>query len=195
MKVHSETGLHYIVSFPPRAQAFFDIIRCYAKFAEAHEWMSLIAHRDLEGRMVEICADKRYFVILWGVRAPVPPPDRKALFARVYSEALDADRSNMLGMHVKWLDITTEQIDSMDGAFGHTPWMATQLGGHVLPAGWDPSAMGKPLRDGKKVHRYTYLGVMAGKREWLCPAMAKALGAEYYAASGQYAMLTPRNGK
>jgi hypothetical protein len=186
MKLHPETGLHYIVSFPPRARAFFDIITAYRAFAATNEWLTCINHTELEGRMAGISVNPRYFVVLWGVQAPTPPPDRKALFARVYSEALDADHGNMLGVHVKWLGITQAQIAAMDAAFGHTPWMAEQLGGHILPCGWDPGVMGTPLREEPKLHRYTYLGAMAGKRAWLCPAMAEALGDAYTDASGQW---------
>jgi hypothetical protein len=187
MKLHPKTGLHYIVSFHSRGKAFFDIMKCYGVFAATHEWLTVITHRELRARMLEICADERYFVVLWGVETPTPPVTRKATFARVYSEAVDADPANMLDVHVKWLAVTKEQISTaMDGTFGHTPWMAEQFDGHVLPIGWEPGAMGSPQRDAPKPYRYTYFGVMVGKREWLCPAMADALGEQYLDASGEY---------
>jgi hypothetical protein len=188
MSTHPKTGLHYIVSFR-QGPAYDDAMHLYERMAAKHDWLECIQEPELLARMEEIAADERNFVVMWGVWAPRPPADRKAIFTRVFSEALDEDANNMIGYHRNWLVAAQRNLRHMDAAFGHTPWMAAQLGqhapsGHVLPMGWHPEVMGTPDWSVKKEHRFTYIGAIAGKRSWLVPGMQgpQGLGDEMFHA-------------
>jgi len=197
MNVHPKTGLHYIITFRV-GPAYRDAIRLYTKMAEKYEWIDCIPETELVERMDEIAQDERNFVVMWGVWAPRPPVDRKAVFTRVFSEALNEDTSTMLKPHQNWLNTAQRGLRHLDAAFGHTPWMADQLGRHagghgdrgsgqygfVLPMGWDPEVFGSPKWDAQKQYGMTYAGVLAGKRSWLAPMMAEALGDCFFNATG-----------
>lgn len=188
MKTHPKTGLHYIVSFR-QAPPYDDAMRMYERMAVKYEWLECIKEPELIDRMDTIAADERNFVVVWGAWSPRPPGGRKAMFTRVYGEALDEDLSNMLPHHRNWLGSAQANIRHMDGVFGHTPWMAGQLSddrfetpGFVLPVGWDRHTFGEPDWSAKKMHRFTYVGAVAGKRSWVVPGMKRILGDDFHHA-------------
>lgn len=181
--IHPKTGLHYIITFR-QGPAYDDAMHLWEKMAAKHDWLECIQEPELLARMDSIASDERNFVVMWGVWAPRPPEGRKAMFTRVFSEALDEDWENMISYHRNWLNAGFKNIQHMDAVFGHTPWMAEQLGkkvpGHVLPMGWDAEVMGEPDFDRVKDYRFTYVGALAGKRSWLVPAMQRALGEQMH---------------
>jgi hypothetical protein len=186
MNTHPKTGLHYIVSFR-QGPAYDDAMHLYEKMAAKYDWLECIQEPELIERLDDIAADERNFVVMWGVWAPRPPEGRKAMFTRVFSEALDEVGENMISYHRNWLNSAQRNIRHMDGAFGHTPWMAKQLAkhgppGHVLPMGWDPELFGTPQWDAPRKHRFVYVGAIAGKRAWLVPGMQGALGDDMFQA-------------
>jgi hypothetical protein len=188
MSTHPKTGLHYIITFRV-GPAYRDAIRLYTKIAEQHDWLECIPEPELLERMEEIAADERNFVVMWGVWAPRPPADRKAIFTRVFSEALNTEARPMIRAHRDWLVAAQRGLRHVDAAFGHTPWMAEQLARHagrgfVLPMGWDPDIFGSPKWDSPKHYRLSYVGVLAGKRSWLVPMMAEQLGDHFFNATG-----------
>lgn len=188
MIVHPKTGLHYIISFRT-GPAYDDAYRLYTKIAERYEWIECITEPELSVRMEKIAADERNFVVMWGVWAPRPPDERKAIFTRVFSEALNTEPGPMLRSHRNWLTTAQRGLRHLDAAFGHTPWMAEQLSGYagkgfVLPMGWDPEVFGVPRYHHDKHYRLAYLGALAGKRSWLVPKMAGELGEYFFNATG-----------
>jgi hypothetical protein len=187
MSVHPETGLHYIVVFRA-GPAYDDAMKMYQLKAAQYEWLECIQEAEFHAREETIAANERNFVVIWGVWAKRPPEDRKAIYTRVFSEALDDDLDNMIGYHRNWLNSAQRNLRHMDAAFGHTPWMAGRLEqngvpGYVLPMGWDPLVLGRPNWDIPKRHRFTYVGAMAGKRAWLVPGMQGALGEDMHHAT------------
>ncbi len=184
MKTHPKTGLHYIVSFR-QGPAYDDAMHMYERMAAKYDWLECIQEPELVRRLDTIAQDERNFVVIWGVWSPRPPEDRKAMFTRVFSEALDDDGVHMLGYHRNWLNSAQRNIRHMNAAFGHTPWMASRLEkdgvpGFVLPMGWDPEVMGTPDWEAKKKCRFTYVGAPAGKRAWVIPGMRLALGKDMH---------------
>ena len=190
MKYHPKSGLRYIMALrsqPP----YRDAIALYSEIAQDNEWMEILPNQALEARMDEIAADERAFVMMWGVRCPIPPPDRKAMFVRVWSEAYDEVSSNLIGAHPGWIRILKSQLPTIDGLFAHTPWMSEVMArdsgrpSFVLPVGWSPSAMGSPNWEQEKEYRFTTWGkANAGKRVWLYPQMKAAMGDQHVQMNG-----------
>jgi len=183
--------MRYIISIAPWP-AYRDFHQVWAAAAARYDWLEIMTRRAFAARLPELCKDERNFLIVWGYRCPVMPEGRKATCAIGYSEAFDDDRSKMYKGHARWLnDCQVSQFPQVDGVLCHTPWMAMKvtegldIDGHVLPMGWDPVLGARDFTLGKP-YRFTYNGVMAGKREWLVPAMKEALGLDFTDVTGQW---------
>lgn len=188
--LHPETGLRYLMVLP-RGRAYTDASACYTALSQRHRWIQRVHPTQLVRNFDHIRQDPRNFVVVWGLHELQVPSDRAAHVVRVYSEALDPERSNMLSRHVRWLKQTTDTLQTFDAVFGHTPWMRDELAQfgrptYVLPVGWCPDAMGLPDPGSPRRHRYTFVGAKAGKRKWLCQAMAQSLAGSYHDASGKW---------
>lgn len=191
MTVHPKSGLRYVMSIAPWP-AYREFAKIYAAATRRFPWIEMLGRKELSARLPDLCKDERNFIIVWGYRCPAIPVDRKATCAIGYSEAYDEDPNKMLNGHMRWLrDVKATQFSQADGFLCHTPWMAqrvsegTGLPGHVLPVGYD-AVLGEPDLKAEKDHRFTYNGVMAGKRSWLVPAMREAMGVSFKDATGQW---------
>lgn len=191
MNCHPKSGLRYIMSIADWP-TYRDFAFLYFELASRVDWLEILGRRALSEQLAELCKDERNVIIIWGYRCPDIPVDRKAIVMLGYSEAYADDRDVMLTPHHKWLDnFRGWQAPQVDAVLCHTPFMAKKVvaglavPGYVLPMGWGKT-MGSPNWSAKKIHRFTYNGVGAGKRAWLVPAMEGCMKGALHNASGTW---------
>jgi hypothetical protein len=199
MNVHPKTGLRYIMAFRG-GKPYADVINLYDEFSKRNPWVKLMTYGHLEENLQEISADERNFVCMWGVRSPIPKPDRKAKFVQVWSEAYDTNRKNLISSHPGWLRVVESSLPLLDGLFCHTPWLCEMMKvdgvpAHVLPVGWDPVVMGSPDFAQVKSRGFMNLaqssGHHAAKRAWAVPMMKEALGDRFFEGTGLWGKRVP----
>lgn len=186
---HPECGLTFVHVVDPAWGPMVNVHACLSSLARRHPWVQVVSPSDVflevddnyplgrrtTLRLNPLWRDPSVLMLLWQDRYdPGPKHERNCLAAQVYSEAMSANKDELLPSHLRVWQQFVAKAHNFDGVFGHTPWMKEMLAGaglpsFVLPVGWDAEGMGGPLWSAPKHRMIAYYGSSVGRRRLVIP--------------------------